>query len=483
MYSNVIHRGTFREVPFNFIELGRKSGRKTIFHTYPNSNGVIAEDLGQAPIELTLKMIITNSSTNVFQDDQGWNYITRRNNLLIALEEQGSGQLNHPTFGILEVQTKGLYSINETINNFGRTEITATFVVVDKTQLYKSNEITQEEVDEQRKAIMEDMDAILGDSPTALKPLKGDAVALTSYTSALQAQLELAVADTMSWVQSNVLANIPLETLQSLYDAGKTAFSSLSEVYKIALGAYDNVLYYVTVAHNFAMVIPNTFKNVNEFMTDPLSRFDFFAGLFDFGNKDYREETTVYKTSTTSTTSTSAVKTNPDILYLDIGPSCTRVESLKSNQFILRQYYQSMSLAYAVGAVTAIEYKTEIELEEKYTIINNQFEIALGFAEGKNALTLDSGGNEINSTDVNAKYINNDIIQGLEELRVLFNALMDQKRENTFRIIDVDTQQTTLTTLTYQYFGNLNDYNLILTLNNIENPSLLTGTYKIPTLL
>ena len=56
IYEQTI-QGSFRGVKFNYENSERTSGRKSIFHTFPNSDIVETEDLGLSPKAFSLRFI------------------------------------------------------------------------------------------------------------------------------------------------------------------------------------------------------------------------------------------------------------------------------------------------------------------------------------------------------------------------------------------------------------------------------------------
>jgi len=493
MYNNEIHAGKFREVPFNFVELGRSGGRKNVFHTFPNSDVTVVEDLGKAPTELHIRMIVTGySNANAYSEikigtttvgssygsyidtAKGNNYSVRRDALLKALETKGPGILMHPTYGKMDVQLKGNYKITETLMDFGRTEVSVTFLVLHNYSATVGKEINAKVCQDAMNAAILANKRLLGPDVVSTVLIARDKIKkLRATFSAAMKGLRAAVSD----ITEAITDNIVVDTIE----LGKDIFSYGQEIVTFPV---NTVQFIGSAAHNFAMFIPNTLQNVELFLTDPLSRFNFFAGLFDYGDKSYRERTVTEIAAITPefSVTTSGFKSNPDVLYWNIKPSTSRVEILKDNQYILRRYFQSAATLYAAKAVIEMDFKTEEELEEKVRKINKQFDTVLLFAEGKNALSLNSVGKEVHSATVDTAFIDTTLYATVAEAKAMFNAYISNKRLNTYKIVTIHTNLDTITTLAYKYFESMDDAALIATLNDIENPSLLQGDYKLSTI-
>lgn len=83
----------FRGVPF-FVDAGEQAGgRQTVVHEFPFAKGApFTEDLGLKPRPFSVEGYVL-----------GDDYETKRDNLLTALEAEGSGELIHPYFGTRRV--------------------------------------------------------------------------------------------------------------------------------------------------------------------------------------------------------------------------------------------------------------------------------------------------------------------------------------------------------------------------------------------
>lgn len=102
-----LNNSSFKGVPFLFIDESAKRGQKIAAHGYPNSDVMFAEPLGKMPpyIKITGRV-------------HGDNYFQLRLNLERALEEPGTGELNHPIYGLVTVQA-GEFTVKSDQRNIG----------------------------------------------------------------------------------------------------------------------------------------------------------------------------------------------------------------------------------------------------------------------------------------------------------------------------------------------------------------------------
>lgn len=131
MIKDQLLRGSFRGVEFNFTENRMKDGRKTVIHSFLNSDVVKSEDMGRA---------IRSFELNIFTSGIGQDYFSNRSALETALNTKGSGVLVHPTYGKYDVVINGTYTGSESINRAGVEYYTVTFVIVEETELLQPNE-------------------------------------------------------------------------------------------------------------------------------------------------------------------------------------------------------------------------------------------------------------------------------------------------------------------------------------------------------
>ena len=112
---NKLQIGKFKGVSFLWISSSLTGGRKTVTHEFPNKDIRFTEDLGLLPKTFSIEATLSHI-----------NYIQNRDAFIVALENQGAGELIHPTFGSLKVQVT-TYTLNEIISDLGNAKFSITF--------------------------------------------------------------------------------------------------------------------------------------------------------------------------------------------------------------------------------------------------------------------------------------------------------------------------------------------------------------------
>lgn len=108
--------GSYKGATFLCNRTGTSGGRKDVLNEYPNSDIQNIEDLGLSPRVYRVSAIISEP-----------NYILKRNTLLRALEEGGTGILIHPFFGRIENIAARTFTLNEDATRLGDTTIECVF--------------------------------------------------------------------------------------------------------------------------------------------------------------------------------------------------------------------------------------------------------------------------------------------------------------------------------------------------------------------
>ncbi|CAI3953419.1 Mu-like prophage DNA circulation protein [Commensalibacter communis] len=100
-----MRKASFRGVSFWVNSNSGENGRKTAIHEYPNKDQVWIEDLGRAQRRYHIRGFVLGSDV-----------VTQRQLMLNAVEQEGPGNLIHPTLGMLKVSVTGNLTWNEPDN-------------------------------------------------------------------------------------------------------------------------------------------------------------------------------------------------------------------------------------------------------------------------------------------------------------------------------------------------------------------------------
>ncbi len=249
MIKGQLLKGSFRGVSFDFLDTSKTSGRKSVIHTFPNSDTVVSEDLGRQALVIGMRIIVGGI---------GQAYYSQRDAVEGALEKKGTGDLVHPTRGNLLVQLSGSYSMTESITELGNTTFDVTFTIVDKKQFLPANTAAPTYVTGKTKVINEKVAKKVDESMSAL------AKAGYAYIKAKTDKLVKDIKDFAAPVIKNA------NDLNGVSKLGKSIASDVG-------GA---------VASGYGTAINSLLTDVGLSIDNPVDSFSFFSGLFDFGDDD-----------------------------------------------------------------------------------------------------------------------------------------------------------------------------------------------------
>jgi prophage DNA circulation protein len=102
-WRSSLRRASFRGAQFHVDTGVRESGRRVVNHEFPKRNTPYAEDMGRRGREFTVRGYIIVYPRDTGDLLQQKNYIPARDSLILALETDGSANLQLPTLGVLNV--------------------------------------------------------------------------------------------------------------------------------------------------------------------------------------------------------------------------------------------------------------------------------------------------------------------------------------------------------------------------------------------
>ncbi len=113
--------GSYKGVRFLAKSFTTGGGRKTVKHSFPNSDKQVIEDLGFSPRTYSMQISI---------NDSGGSYFLNRDRFIAVLEDGEIGKLTHPLYGDIEnVRINGNYTLNEDLSELGEGRISVLFEV------------------------------------------------------------------------------------------------------------------------------------------------------------------------------------------------------------------------------------------------------------------------------------------------------------------------------------------------------------------
>jgi len=116
--DQVTNKGSFRGAEFYIDGSDRTSGRNNAVHEFPQEQLPVIQGLSPKPKRFRVDCFVIGSD-----------YISARDALIEALDQQGKGVLVHPYYGRLEVYVDGEYSINERKSEGGKATFSIPFIL------------------------------------------------------------------------------------------------------------------------------------------------------------------------------------------------------------------------------------------------------------------------------------------------------------------------------------------------------------------
>ena len=170
------------------------------------------------------------------------------------------------------------------------------------------------------------------------------------------------------------------------------------------------------------------FESVNGIYSSADATFDTFLGFFGFGDNDIPERQT----------------------------TAGRIERQANNE-VLNGAVSGSSLGYAYLAMSRIDFKTTREIDDLSAELDGQY------------LSVQAGGSS------------QEVKDSITEMRVQVIELLDQARVNASQIITIQTNPTTARLLAFSYYGDDNQGESIVALNNISDVSFVDGSVQVVT--
>lgn len=313
-----LQQGSFRGVGFTFQDTSRKSGRKSVFHTFPNSDIVLAEDLGRLPRVISMNILshgtseaqVVNGETFIPND-----YYARRDAIIETLEQKGPGELVHPTYGTITVQMEGGYTINENLREINVARITVSFVMINDADFLPTDTFSVIGIPNASDEINEAVGGIL-DSGIDFTSVEG--------------------WNTISGNVTNVI-EFGTDVLRFIQDPD--LFNSLS----VALR--NLVTFYVPNLVVLGDTLTSVFDEIEASIDDPRDTFNSYVSLFDY---------------------------NDDVIEALPAPTTQALATQAENEESFRQFVQTEALTHAINAAVNLTFKTEDDLNEVSDIIFDQ---------------------------------------------------------------------------------------------------------------
>jgi len=302
---------TYKNVEFLFKSARTTGGVKRQLFSFPNSNRQSIEEFGTAPRSYEIVSVIP------FED-----YEAQKAALIRALESGGAGTLIHPTFGAIDNVKAGPYTINETITELGRAEITMRFDIDNSAGIPQKAINSVSEVDQDNQTLLAGLNTNLADEWDISTPNNYDAGASSVA----------AVAD----------------AFQSASEGTGQAADQIDEYRRDLDNFTDSINQLIVNPTALAQGIGSLFNSVSNLYEAPGDTFDAFKKLFSYGDDDPV-----------------------------INPTTFGLAERKKNNDVLRGAMKAQALGYAYVAAAGIEYQTVRDIDEANDQLEAQYLVSV----------------------------------------------------------------------------------------------------------
>jgi prophage DNA circulation protein len=136
----------------------------------------------------------------------------------------------------------------------------------------------------------------------------------------------------------------------------------------------------------------------------------------------------------------------------------------ENNRSILNEHTRVNALINAFEAAVYTNFQTDVELSNAQQILNDAYNTQIEQFR------------ETVSSEVNSLAANPNVRQTISELRNLSRQVFDEKEQNIWRVVTIDPGTTSMLLTSYRYYGNIDNLNLIIGLNDDIN----VANFKTP---
>lgn len=302
---------SYKNVEFLFKSAKTTGGVKRQIFSYPNSNRQSIEEFGTAPRSFELVSVIP------FED-----YENQKASLLRALESGGAGTLVHPTFGSINGVKAGAYTINETITELGRAEVTMRFDIDNAAGIPQQAANSVSQVNQDNQTLLAGLNSNLADNWDISSPNNYD--------------------DGVSTAQS-------VASLFKSASEGTGQIADHIDEYRRDLDNFtDSINQLVVNPTALSNGVGSLFNSLNNLYEAPGDAFTAFKSLFGYGDDDP-----------------------------EINPTTADLAERKKNRDLMRGVMKCEALGYAYVASADTEYQTDRDVDQANDELEQQYLISV----------------------------------------------------------------------------------------------------------
>lgn len=134
------------------------------------------------------------------------------------------------------------------------------------------------------------------------------------------------------------------------------------------------------------------------------------------------------------------------------------INERNSNQKLINGTINSLAFVNMVDGAKSIDFQDELQLNEAVEVLDNKYDELINSSTNK---------------------FSNELLDKINEIRNQARIFFEDARLTVNKVIEIETKPTPVAVLTYQYYGNTDDYDQLLSLNQSFNPAIIEGTVQI----
>lgn len=300
---------SYRNVTFYFISSNYTGGHKSVTHKYVGSDKSFNEQLGLQPKEFDLSIVISGSD-----------YLVRKQALISALEESGTGVLTLPLFGQLLVKPK-TWNFSENISKFGLLEGNITFIEDTNTINPNISTILRDFISNIKKQINPSIIAFFKDNFNSLENNS-----LAFFGALFKAQ---SIINEFNLIKNNI----------GRYTDRLNIFKSKVK------DLNNNIAFNIKNPEVFANNLSNIFTDYENLFVDQKQQFSNLTNFYNFGDND-----TKFKSNSSNS------------------------KVIENNNNLINTTVQSLAFVSSLLISTKIDYDNDLEVNDYKDTIETQFE-------------------------------------------------------------------------------------------------------------
>lgn len=309
--DNQLYTASFRGIKFLVNRSSVAGGRKTVTHEFIDSDRRFVQDQGLLNRTFTVNAIIHEVS---------YTYFAQRDNLLLALEEEGPGLLVHPFYGTQTVNVTS-FTLDENTSSVGRADFNIVF--------------EESQPNDSPTAITNNLSAILDLTNQVVGQVNAD-IATGYGVSSIYPNNFTDAENTLN----NISSTFAVVTDQTMTDVEAT------EEFDQSVNEFsDDTTELVSDPTQLGSRLNDLWLQSNELVADPSDAVTYFQNYFDFGDDD-----------------------------TNINTNTLQKQERQTNRNLLNGSMQISSLALAYQNASLINYTTTDDIDNVRDILEAQYE-------------------------------------------------------------------------------------------------------------